>query len=78
MKMPWNETTKEIVNCKNGTLTIEKLEPCKAERRKEMYFMLERITELERLIEVGKNAERSLRELEEEFTKLCEKEIGEE
>lgn len=68
----------EIVNRKDGTLTIEKSKPCKAERRKEMLYMLERITELERLVEVGKNAEKSLKELEEEFTKLCEMEIGEE
>ena len=69
---------KEIVNRKDGTLTIEKLKPCKAERRKDMYYMLERMTELERLVEVGKNAEKNLKEMEEEFTKLCEMEIGEE
>ena len=78
MKMPWNETTKEIVSRKDGTLTIEKNKPCKAERRKDMYYILERMTELERLVQAGKNAERSLRELEEEFIKLCEMEIGEE
>ena len=68
----------KVVNRKDGTLVIEKNKPCKAERRKEMYYMLERITELERLVEVGKNAKKSLKELEEEFTKLCEMEIGEE
>ena len=68
---------KEIVNRKDGTLTIEK-KPCKAERRQEMYYMLERMVELERLVEVGKNAEKNLKKLEVEFTKLCEMEIGEE
>lgn len=66
---------KEIVNRKDGTLTIEKLKPCKAERRKDMYYMLERMVELERLVEVGKNAERNLKVLEEGFTKLCEMEV---
>ncbi len=41
-----------------------------------MYFILERMTELERLVEVGKNAEKNLKELEVEFTKLCEMEAG--
>ena len=76
--MPYSEIAKEIVNRKDGTLTIEKLEPCKAERRKDMYYILERMTELERLVQAGKNAERGLEELEEEFIKLCEMEIGEE
>jgi hypothetical protein len=66
---------KEIVNRKDGTLVIEKLKPCKVERRKDMYYMLERMVELERLVQVGKNAERNLKELEEEFTKLCEMEV---
>ena len=43
-----------------------------------MYYMLERMVELERLVEVGKNAEKNLKKLEVEFTKLCEMEIGEE
>lgn len=68
----------KVVNRKDGALTIEKLKPCKAERRQEMYYMLERMVELERLVEVGKNAEKNLKELEVEFTKLCEMEIGEE
>ncbi len=75
--MPYSEI-KKVVNRKDGTLVVEKSKPCKAERRKEMYYMLERMTELQRLVDVGKNAEKSLKELEEEFTKLCEMEIGEE
>ena len=69
---------REIVNRKDGTLTIEKLKPCKAERREEMYYMLERMTELERLVKVGRNAEKNLKELEEDFRKFCEMEIEEE
>ena len=66
---------REIVNRKDGTLTIEKLKPCKAERREEMYYMLERMTELERLVKVGRNAEKNLKELEEDFRKFCEMEV---
>ena len=68
----------KVVNRKDGTLTIEKLKPCKAERREEMYYMLERMTELQRLVEVGRNAEKNLKELEEDFRKFCEMEIEEE
>ena len=56
-------------------MTIEKSKPCKAERREEMYYMLERMTELERLVKVGRNAEKNLKELEEDFRKLCEMEV---
>ena len=59
-------------------MVVEKSKPCKAERRKEMYYMLERMVELQRLVDAGKNAKKSLKELEEEFAKLCEMEIGEE
>jgi hypothetical protein len=66
---------KKNVNRKDGTLTIEKLKPCKSERREEMYYMLERMMELERLVRVGKNAEKNLKELEEDFRKFCEMEV---
>ena len=69
---------KRVVNRGDGTLTIEKSKPCKAERREEMYYMLERMTELQRLVEVGRNAEKNLKELEEDFRKFCEMEIEEE
>lgn len=69
---------KRVVNRGDGTLTIEKSKPSKAERRKEMYYMLERMTELQRLVEVGRNAEKNLKELEEDFRKFCEMEIEEE
>ncbi len=69
---------REVVSRKDGTLIIEKSKPCKAERREEMYYMLERMTELERLVKVGRNAEKNLKELEEDFRKFCEMEIEEE
>ena len=69
---------KEIVNRKNGTLTIEKIKPCKAEIRKEMAFMLEAMTELDKDIEAGKKAERRLKELEKDFNYLYKLVIEEE
>ncbi|HSH36022.1 hypothetical protein [Schnuerera sp.] len=66
---------KQVVNRGDGTLIIEKSRPCKAERREEMYYMLERMTELERLVKVGRNAEKNLKELEEDFRKFCEMEV---
>lgn len=72
---------KEVVNRGDETITINKQKPlpklCKADRRKEMYFMAERMQELEELVRRGKNAEKSLKELEEEWLKLCEMEIEE-
>lgn len=65
----------KVVNRKDGTLTIKNSRPCKSERREEMYYMLERMTELQRLVEVGRNAEKNLKELEEDFRKFCEMEI---
>lgn len=65
----------KVVNRKDGTLTINKVKPCKAEIREEMLYMLERMTELERLVQTGKNAEKSLKELEEEFKELCKIEL---
>ena len=68
----------KVVNRKDGTLTIEKLKPCKTERRNDMQYLLEQMTELERQVQVGREAERSLRILEEQFRDLCKLEIGEE
>lgn len=68
---------KEIVNRKNGTLTIEKLRPCRAEIRKEMALILEAMTELDKDVRVGKNAEIKLKELEKEFSRLCKLAIEE-
>lgn len=66
------------MNNTDGTLIIEKLKPCKAEIRKEMAFMLEAMTELDKDVQAGKKAERRLKELEEEFLRLCKYELGEE
>lgn len=62
-EMPYDKLSEVITN------------QSKTERRQEMYFMLERMTELERLVENGKRAEKSLIELEKAFKKLCEMEV---
>lgn len=59
----------------NGTLTVKKSKPCRAERRKDMYFMLERMAELEQLVKTGENAKKNLGELEEEFKEFCKIEL---
>ena len=69
---------KKVVNRKDGTLTIKKAKPSKAEIRNDMQYLLEQMTELERQVQVGEEAERSLRILEEQFKNLCRLEIEEE
>ena len=61
---------KEIVNRKDGTLTIEK-KPCKAEIRRKMKYLIEKIDETETKVRAGREAEVELIELEEEFNHLC-------
>lgn len=68
----------KVVNRKDGTLTIKKAKPSKAEIRNDMQYLLEQMTELERQVQVGREAERSLRILEEQFRDLCRLEIREE
>ena len=65
------------MNNANGTLTIEKVTPCKAEIRKEMYYIIEEMNELETKVRVGREAERSLKVLEERFKDLCEEIVEE-
>lgn len=69
---------KRVVNRGDGTLTIEKSKPCKAERREEMYYMLERMVELNETIRQGKKAEVELSKLENGFKELCKLELEEE
>lgn len=56
---------------KGRTLSINKPKSCKAKIRREMTFILEAMTELDKEIEVGRKAETRLMELEEEFNRLC-------
>lgn len=67
----------KVVNRKNGTLTIEKLSPCKAERRIDMQYLLEEMVDLDRQVHAGKRAEIELKKLEEQFRELCKLEIEE-
>ena len=68
----------KVVNRKDGTLTIKKNKPCRAEIRMDMQFILEQMTELDRKVEVGKKAAIELKELEKDFNNLCKLVIGEE
>lgn len=61
----------KIVNRKDGTLTIEKIKPCKAEIRRKMKYLIEKIDEAETKVRAGREAEVELIELEEEFNHLC-------
>lgn len=67
----------KVVNRKDGTLTIEKLSPCKAERRIDMQYLLEEMVDLDRQVHAGKRAEIELKKLEEQFRELCKLEIEE-
>lgn len=62
---------KEIVNRKDGTLTIEKIKPCKAEIRRKMKYLIEKIDDLENIVQAGKEAAVELSEREKEFKGLC-------
>ena len=66
------------MNNTDGTLTIEKNKPCRAERRTNMQYLLEEMVELDRQVHVGKRAEIELRKLEEQFRNLCIEEVIEE
>lgn len=65
--MPYDK----VVKRKDGTLTINKSKPCKAEIRKEMYYLIEKMNELETKVKEGIKAEIELKELEKDFDKLC-------
>ena len=66
------------MNNPDGTLTIKKNKPCKAERRIDMQYLLEEMVELERQVHAGKEAERKLKKIEEQFRSLCIEEVIEE
>ena len=68
----------KVVNRKNGTLAIEKIKPCRVERRTDMQYLLEEMVELDRQVHAGKRAEIELRKLEEQFRNLCIEEVIEE
>ncbi len=67
----------KVVNRKDGTLTIKKAKPSKAEIRNDMQYLLEQMTELDRRIEVGRKAAMDLKELEKDFDNLCKLAIEE-
>lgn len=60
----------KVVNRKDGTLTIKNI-PCKAEIRRKMKYLIEKIDEAETKVRAGREAEVELIELEEEFNHLC-------
>ena len=68
----------KVVNRKDGTLTIKRNKPCRAERRNDMQYLLEKMVELDRQVHAGKRAEIELRKLEEQFRSLCIEEVIEE
>lgn len=69
---------KRVVNRGDGTLTIEKVGVSKGERRGEMYYMLEKMVELNEIVRKGKKAEVELSKLENGFKELCKLELEEE
>lgn len=75
---------KNLVNRKNGYLEIEnseadylEIENSEADIKEKMYYMLEKINDLENKVQLGKMAENELKTLNEEFKKLCKKVIEE-
>lgn len=64
---------KTLVSKENGYLEIEN----EANIKTEMYYMLEKINDLETKVQLGKMAENELKTLNEEFKELCKKIIGE-
>jgi len=64
---------KNLVSRENGYLEIEN----KTDIKTEMYYMLEKINDLEAKVQLGKMAENELKILNEEFKELCKKVIEE-
>lgn len=64
---------KTLVSKENGYLEIEN----EANIKTEMYYMLEKINDLEEKVNLGKIAENELKALNEEFIELCKKIIRE-
>ena len=64
---------KKLVSRENGYLEIENETNIKTE----MYYMLEKINDLETKVQLGKMAENELKILNEEFKELCKKIIRE-
>ena len=64
---------KKLVSRENGYLEIEN----EANIKTEMYYMLEKINDLETKVQLGKMAENELKILNEEFKELCKKIIRE-
>ncbi len=60
----------KVVNRKDGTLTIKNT-PCKSEIRRKMKYLIEKIDDLENIVQAGKEAAVELSEREEEFKGLC-------
>lgn len=58
---------KKLVSKENGYLEIEN----EANIKTEMYYMLEKINDLEEKVKLGKIAENELKALNEEFIELC-------
>lgn len=58
---------KKLVSRENGYLEIEN----ETDIKTEMYYMLERINDLEEKVKLGKIAENELKALNEEFIELC-------
>lgn len=58
---------KTLVSKENGYLEIEN----EANIKTEMYYMLEKINDLEEKVKLGKIAENELKALNEEFIELC-------
>lgn len=65
---------KNLVSRENGYLEIENSE---ADIKEKMYYMLEKINDLETKVQLGKMAENELKILNEEFKELCKKVIEE-
>lgn len=59
---------KNLVSRENGYLEIENSE---ADIKEKMYYMLEKINDLEEKVKLGKIAENELKALNEEFIELC-------
>lgn len=65
---------KTLISKENGYLEIENSE---ADIKEKMYYMLEKINDLETKVQLGKMAENELKILNEEFKELCKKVIEE-
>jgi hypothetical protein len=68
---------KNLVNRKNGYLEIDNVNSTRQDTKREMYYLLEKINNLEDLVKKGKTAEEELKELDEKFKELCKKVVEE-